>query len=59
MGSVDVPSVTSHLFGFDIEIGAISIGTMLNMLNNADSDMIVIYMTINLDYKESSAKESE
>jgi hypothetical protein len=59
ISGVDIPDVTSHLFGFDIEIGAISVGTMLNMLNNADSDMITIYLTINLDYKESSTTGSE
>jgi hypothetical protein len=56
---ISIPSATSHLFGFDIEIGAISIGTMLNMLNNTNNDMIVIYLTWNLDFKESSTTGSE
>jgi hypothetical protein len=56
---VSVPSATSHLFGFDIEIGAISVGTMLDMINSSNNDMIIFYLTWNLDYKESSATESE
>jgi hypothetical protein len=57
--NISIPSATSHLFGFDIEIGAISVGTMLDMLNSSNNDMIIIYFSWNLDYKESSATESE
>ena len=56
---ISIPSSTSHLFGFDIEIGAISVGTMLDMINSSNNDMIIIYLTWNLDYKESSQAESE
>lgn len=56
---ISIPSVTSHLFGFDIEIGAISVGTMLDMLNSSNNDMIIIYLTWNLDYKESTEKKSD
>jgi len=59
ISGVDVPSATSHLFGFDIELGAISIGTMLDYFNSADNDMFLIYVTWNLDYGESQAPASE
>jgi hypothetical protein len=59
ISGVDVPSATSHLFGFDIELGAISIGTMLDFFNSADNDMIVIYLTWNLDYGESKESPSD
>ncbi len=53
----DIDSAGIHIFGFDIEIGAISIGAMLDMISNSDRDMIVISFTYNLDYDEGARAE--
>jgi hypothetical protein len=52
--SVDIDSEGVQLFGFDIEIGAVSIGAMLDMITNSDRKMYFITFTYNLDYSESA-----
>ena len=56
---LDIDSAAIHLIGFDIEIGAISIGTMLDMISNSDRDMIIISFTYNLDYDKGAAAQPE
>jgi len=55
---LDIDSAAIHLIGFDIEIGAISIGAMLDMISNSDRDMIIISFTYNLDYDEGAPAQS-
>lgn len=55
VSNLDIDPAAVHIIGFDIEIGAISVGAMLDMLNNANRDMIMISFTYNLDYEESKA----
>ncbi len=53
---VDIDPVTSHIFGFDIQVGAWSIGAILDMLNNTDNDKITIMFTYDLDFTNQSAE---
>ena len=55
--TADIDDMVYHLFGFDIEIGAISIGALLDFITNADSDMIMISVTYNFDYVETGNGE--
>lgn len=57
VSNLDIDPAAVHLVGFDIEIGAFSVGAMLDMFSNANRDMIIISFTYNLDYNE-GAKDS-
>ncbi len=59
VSDLDIDSAAVHLIGFDIEIGAISVGAMLDMISNSDRDMIIISFTYNLDYGEGAAAQPE
>lgn len=50
--NVDIDSEGIQIVGFDIEIGAISIGAMLDAITNSDRRMYFITFTYNLDYGE-------
>jgi len=49
--NVDIDPVTSNLIGFDIKIGAFSIGALLDAFNNTDNDKITILFSYDLDYR--------
>lgn len=48
---VSIDPVTSNLLGFDIKIGAFSVGALLDALNNTDNDKITLFFTYDLDYR--------
>ena len=50
--SISIPSETYKVIGFDIEIGSISIGTMLDLFTNADKNMISLSVSYNMDYNQ-------
>jgi hypothetical protein len=55
---MDIDPAAVHLIGFDIEIGAFSIGALLDMFSNANRDMIIVSFTYNLDYDEGTQSKA-
>lgn len=57
-GVTSTPAIDSdgvQIFGFDIEIGAISISAMFDAITNADRKVYFITFTYNLDYDEGAS----
>ncbi len=55
---VDVDPVNAHLFGFDIELGPVSIGALFDMVNNSDTDKFTIIFSYDFDYSSSAPSET-
>ncbi len=58
VSNMDIDPAAVHLIGFDIEIGAFSIGALLDMFSNANRDMIIVSFTYNLDYDEGTQSKA-
>lgn len=56
--SADIDPVTSHLIGFDIKIGGISVGALLDTINNTDNDKLTILCTYDLDYNTGNEEQN-
>jgi len=52
---VDIDPVTTHLFGFDVKFSGFSVGALLDAMNNADNDRIMILFSYDFDYEDKTA----